>query len=85
VAPQYQPPRSRAAFALFVNHRDAFIRFLEAMLQKSEAGGQSVQDDTLPTALFEAYLQTAAETTDASQKEHWEAKAREMLMDLKVS
>jgi hypothetical protein len=82
--PQYQPPRPRAAFSIFVDFPQCFIHFLEAMMEDDGFTSRETKDvDDICTTLFEAYLRQAR---DGSKEERpmWEEKAKSLLTDKKV-
>jgi hypothetical protein len=82
--PQYQPPRPRAAFSIFVDFPDCFIRFLEALMNDSNFAARDKKDiDDISTTLFEAYLRQSK--LGKEQRPMWEEKAKSLLTDQKVS
>lgn len=82
--PQYQPPRPRAAFSIFVDFPDCFIRFLEAMMDDPNFAMRDKKDiDDISTTLFEAYLRQSK--LGKEQRPMWEEKAKSLLTDQKVS
>ena len=83
VTPQYQPPRPRAAFSIFVDYPECFVRFLEAMMEDDGFSGRDGKDvDDICTTLFEAYLRKARNGKE--EREMWEGKAKSLLADRKV-
>lgn len=82
VVPAYQKPRPRSAFSSFVDHPAEFITFLEALLQQSDLAHDEKVD--LSTALFEMYLESANKMTDRSEKEKWQQKAKNLIVDSDV-
>jgi vacuolar protein sorting-associated protein 11 len=81
--PQYQPPRPRAAFSIFVDFPSCFVRFLEAMMEDEGFALQEKRDvDDICTALFEAYLREARNGKE--ERAMWEEKAKFLLTDQKV-
>ena len=84
IIPQYQPPRPRAAFSIFVDFPSCFVRFLEAMMEDdrfSQRDGKDVDD--ICTTLFEAYLREA-KRNGKEERPMWEEKAKSLLTDRKV-
>ena len=82
--PQYQPPRPRAAFSIFVDYPTCFVRFLEAMIADEGFAARDNKDvDDICTTLFEAYLREARNGMKES-KPMWEEKAKSLLTDRKV-
>ncbi|OJK01434.1 hypothetical protein ASPACDRAFT_77179 [Aspergillus aculeatus ATCC 16872] len=74
---EYQVPKPRTAFSVFVGHPDEFILFLEALID-----GEDLKEDEkidLYTTLFEMYLDTAGRKKDATDKEAWESKAKKLI------
>lgn len=83
-APQYQPPRPRAAFSIFVDFPSCFLRFLEAMMDDGGFQTREKRDvDDICTTLFEAYLREARNGKE--ERAVWEGKAKSLLTDKKVS
>lgn len=81
--PTYQPPRPRAAFSIFVDFPDCFIRFLEAVMEDPGFPARDKKDvDDICTTLFEAYLRQARVNKEGSGL--WEEKAKGLLTDRKV-
>jgi vacuolar protein sorting-associated protein 11 len=84
LTPQYQPPRPRAAFSIFVDFPGCFVRFLEALMEDdgfTERDGKDVDD--ICTTLFEAYLREAR-NGKKEERGMWETKAKSLLTDRKV-
>jgi hypothetical protein len=81
--PQYQPPRPRAAFSIFVDYPLCFIRFLEAMMEDEGFSSREKKDvDDICTTLFEAYLHETKQGKEGQTM--WEQKAKSLLTDWKV-
>jgi vacuolar protein sorting-associated protein 11 len=81
--PQYQPPRPRAAFSIFVDFPFYFVRFLEALMEDDGFSSREKKDaDDICTTLFEAYLHEARNGKE--QRTMWEEKAKALLVDKKV-
>lgn len=79
---EYPIPSPRTAFSSFVDHPDEFIIFLEACI-KTEPSTEKDKVD-LYTTLFEMYL-SSAKTKDGSEKDRFEAKAKELIDNENVS
>jgi len=73
---EYQVPKPRIAFSVFVDHPDEFVDFLEALIASEHISKEEKAD--LYTTLFEIYLQKASETK-AEEKTEWERKARQLI------
>ena len=82
-APTYEAPKPRTAFSSFVDHPQQFITFLEALIK--QAGLKEEDKVDLYTTLFEMYLETAKAQRDSSEKEKWEAKAKQLIQGRDVS
>jgi len=83
--PTYQPPRPRAAFSIFVDFPDCFIRFLETMMEDVGFAKREVRDvDDICTTLFEAYLRNSRAAEKVEERSMWEQKATSLLTDRKV-
>jgi hypothetical protein len=83
--PTYQPPRPRAAFSIFVDFPDCFIRFLETMMEDAGFVKRDVKDvDDICTTLFEAYLRNSRKAEKVEERSMWEQKATSLLTDRKV-
>ena len=76
--PQYQPPRPRAAFSLFIDFPQQLIQFLESLMDDDSFATRDQKDvDDICTTLFEAYLQAAK--TGKEGRSYWEEKATTLL------
>ncbi|BFZ62617.1 Vacuolar protein sorting-associated protein 11 [Saitoella coloradoensis] len=75
---EYTPAQPRTAFATFLDYPQQFIQFLEALVPSLSDDGTALSD--VSTALFEAYLRRAGETS-GNEKSEWERKAKAMLED----
>ena len=75
--PDYQIPKPRTAFSMFVDHPRQFISFLETLIQMENLKEGDKVD--LYTALFEMYLDTANRKKDAAEKQEWENKAKRLI------
>lgn len=73
---EYNVPKPRIAFAVFVDHPDEFVDFLEALITSNHISKEDKAD--LYTTLFEIYLQKASDTR-AEEKTEWERKARQLI------
>lgn len=79
----YHPPRPRAAFSIFVDFPECFIKFLEALMEDGGFAKRDKKDvDDICTTLFEAYLRQARSGKEA--RTMWEEKAKGLLTDRKV-
>jgi hypothetical protein len=76
-APTYEIPKPRTAFSAFVDHPDEFITFLEALITQESLKKEDKID--LYTTLFEMYLDTAKRKKDASERQEWENKAKNLI------
>ena len=77
--PQYQPPRPRAAFSIFVDFPECFIRFLEVMMEDEKFASRDDKDiNDICTTLFEAYLRQSRLGTK-EERTMWEEKAKSLL------
>jgi hypothetical protein len=81
--PDYLIPKPRTAFSAFVDHPKEFIDFLETLVQKPDLTNEAKVD--LFTTLFEMYLDTAKGKKDASEKQEWETKAKNLIEGKDVS
>lgn len=79
----YEVPKPRTAFSSFVDHPQQFITFLEALIKQTGLLEEDKVD--LYTTLFEMYLDTAKSQKDPSEKEKWEAKAKQLIQGRDVS
>lgn len=75
--PQYDIPKPRSAFSAFVDHPKEFIDFLETLAQKPDLKKDAKID--IFTTLFEMYLDTAKRQKDATEKQEWENKAKNLI------
>ena len=84
MAPQYQPPRPRAAFSIFVDFPNCFMKFLEAMMDDDGFPTRDQKDvNDICTTLFEVYLHQAKNGKN-EERAMWEEKAKTLLTDRKV-
>ena len=74
---EYQIPKPRTAFSMFVDHPRQFISFLETLVQRENLREADKLD--LYNALFEMYLDTASHKKDAVEKQEWENKAKKLI------
>ncbi|CAG7932361.1 unnamed protein product [Penicillium olsonii] len=83
--PQYDIPKPRSAFSAFVDHPKEFIDFLETLAQKPDLKKDAKID--IFTTLFEMYLDTAKRQKDATEKQEWENKAKNLIevQDIPIS
>lgn len=79
----YEKPKPRTAFSSFVDHPSEFIVFLEALLSQSDLSQAEKVD--LTTALFEMYLETANKSADTTEKEKFQRKAKDLIIDSDVT
>jgi hypothetical protein len=79
--PEYNVPKPRTAFSLFIDHPDEFIVFLETCLKESEL--EEADKTDLYTTLLEMYLYKAKDKTD-EERAVWEAKAKQLIEDPQV-
>jgi hypothetical protein len=75
--PSYQVPKPRTAFSSFVDHPPEFITFLEALIKQQDVKEEDKVD--LFTTLFEMYLDIASRKKDATEKDEWEVKAKQLI------
>lgn len=81
--PDYEVPKPRTAFSVFVDHPKEFIDFLETLVQQPDLRQDAKID--LFTTLFEMYLDTAKGKKDAAEKQEWETKAKKLIEGKDVS
>ena len=80
--PTYDIPKPRSAFSAFVDHPTQFITFIESCISATSIPDADKAD--LYTTLFEIYLQTASTKKDATDRQEWEDKAKELIVQKKV-
>ncbi|OQO09495.1 hypothetical protein B0A48_04897 [Cryoendolithus antarcticus] len=73
---EYEVPKPRVAFSAFIDHPDAFITFLEALLASEDL--QSSHESELTATLFELYLHKASATRN-EEKTEYERRARALI------
>ena len=73
---EYEIPKPRKAFSVFIDHPDEFIVFLEACVNSDSVDSSNKPD--LYTALFEMYLHKAS-TAQTNEKLEWERRARGLI------
>ncbi|KAK9466500.1 hypothetical protein V1512DRAFT_263743 [Lipomyces arxii] len=76
----YNVPKPRTVFAIFVDQPEEFIVFLEACIAHHRVVGGSTSDESdLYTTLFEMYLQRAEASTTEVEKTKWEEKSKGLI------
>jgi hypothetical protein len=80
--PAYDIPKPRSAFSAFVDHPTQFITFLESCISAASIPDSDKAD--LYTTLFEIYLQTASTKKDTTDRQEWEDKAKDLIVQKKV-